>query len=162
MERVDKHNYYLNIAETVAARSTCLRRVYGAVIVKNDEIIATGYNGAPRGRANCTSLERCIRNELNIPRGERYELCRSVHAEANAIISASRQEMLDSTLYLVGIIPDTAEYIPDANSCSMCKRLIINAGIAWVVVRDNVTDYHIIPVQEWIENDDSIDGNFGY
>lgn len=91
MGRIDKENYYLDIADTVSERSTCLRRCYGAIIVQNDEIIATGYNGAPRGRKNCADLGRCTREELKIPSGQRYELCRSVHAEANCIISASRQ-----------------------------------------------------------------------
>ena len=86
MDRLDKYNYYLDIAESVSKRGTCLRKRYGAVIVKNDEIISTGYVGAPRGRKNCSDLGYCIRNKLNIPRGERYELCRSVHAEANAKI----------------------------------------------------------------------------
>ena len=99
MERRDKINYYLDIAEAVTQRCTCLRRKYGAIIVRNDEVISTGYAGAPRGRKNCTDLGYCIRAARKIPRGERYELCRSVHAEANAIISASRQEMLGATLY---------------------------------------------------------------
>ena len=162
MERVDKHNYYLNIAETVAARSTCLRKTWGAVIVKNDEIIATGYNGAPRDRKNCTGIGKCIRNELNVPRGERYELCRSVHAEANAIISASRQEMIGSTLYLVGLDVDTNDYVKNSTSCSMCKRLVINAGITEVVVRDDKENYRVIPVQDWIDNDESLEGVLGY
>ena len=102
MERISKENYYLNIAETVLERSTCLRRLYGAIIVKNDEIISTGYNGAPRGRANCSDLGYCSREAMKIPRGERYELCRSVHAEANAIISAPRRDMVGGTIYLVG------------------------------------------------------------
>ena len=92
MERRDKVNYYLDIAETVAKRSTCLRRRYGAVIVNNDQIISTGYVGAPRGRKNCCDLGECIRTKLEVPRGERYELCRSVHAEANAIINAPREQ----------------------------------------------------------------------
>ena len=87
MSRISKENYYLDIAATVLERSTCLRRVYGAIIVNNDEIISTGYNGAPRGRINCTDLGYCAREVLKVPRGQRYELCRSVHAEANAIIS---------------------------------------------------------------------------
>ena len=98
MKRIDKNNYYLDMAEAACERSTCLRRKWGAVIVKDDEIVSTGYNGAPRGRANCTDLKRCIREELNVPRGERYELCRSVHAEQNAIISAARKDMIGSTL----------------------------------------------------------------
>ena len=129
MERRDKTNYYLDLAEMVAQRCTCLRRHYGAVIVKNDEVISTGYVGAPRGRKNCTDIGECIRKKMGVPRGERYELCRSVHAEANAIISASRDKMIGSSMYLIGIEVDTGEYIKNANSCSMCKRLIINAGI---------------------------------
>ena len=122
MPRRDKYNYYLDIAQTVAERGTCLRRNYGAIIVKNDEIISTGYVGAPRGRKNCIDLKRCIRQEIGIPRGERYEICRSVHAEANAIISASRRDMIDATLYLVGIEAATGEFVKNSNSCAMCKR----------------------------------------
>ncbi len=162
MERVDKNNYYLNIAETVAQRSTCLRKKYGAVIINNDEVISTGYNGAPRGRKNCSELCKCIREEMNVPRGERYELCRSVHAEANAIISASRNEMLGSTLYLVGLDSNSGEYVSNSSSCSMCKRLVINAGISKVIVRDSKEDFRTIDVNEWIENDDSLEGKFGY
>ena len=161
-ERRDKINYYLDIAEATLERATCLRKKWGAVIVKNDEIISTGYNGAPRGRKNCSDLCLCIRNELNVPRGERYELCRSVHAEANAIISASRQEMINSTLFLVGIDIDTDEYVKNSSSCSMCKRLIINSGIDKVIVRDDETNYRTIEVSEWIENDESLDGAKGY
>ena len=94
MERVDKTNYYLDIAEVVLERGTCIRRKFGAIIVKNDEIISTGYAGAPRGRANCMDLGYCAREKMNIPRGERYEMCRSVHAEQNAIISAARKDLL--------------------------------------------------------------------
>ena len=162
MERVDKQNYYLNIAETVAARGTCLRRNFGAAIVKNDEIVATGYSGAPRGRKNCSDLGKCIRSELNIPRGERYELCRSVHAEANAIISASRQELIGSTLYLVGIDAVSGEYVANSSSCAMCKRLVINAGIQTVVIRDDKEHYRVVEVQEWIDNDESLNGVKGY
>ena len=162
MERRDKINYYLDLAEVVAQRSTCLRRRYGAVIVQNDEVISTGYVGAPRGRKNCTDMNFCIRSKMNVPLGERYELCRSVHAEANAIISSSRNKMLGSTLYLVGIECDTGEYVQNANSCSMCKRMIINAGIAHVIIRDTKDDYRIIHVQKWIEDDESLNGTTGY
>ena len=162
LERRDKINYYLDLAEVVAQRSTCLRRRYGAVIVQNDEVISTGYVGAPRGRKNCTDMNFCIRSKMNVPRGERYELCRSVHAEANAIISSSRNKMLGSTLYLVGIECDTDEYVENANSCSMCKRMIINAGIAHVIIRDTKDDYRIIHVQKWIEEDESLNGTTGY
>ncbi len=162
MERRDKINYYLDLAETVSKRSTCLRRSYGAVIVKNDEVISTGYVGAPRGRKNCTDTGKCIRQELNIPRGERYELCRSVHAEANAIISASRDKMLGSSMYLAGRDVETGEYIANSNSCSMCKRQIINAGISKVYIRDTFDDYRVVEVQEWIDHDESLDGVRGY
>ena len=156
MSRIDKENYYLDIAQTVSERSTCLRRRYGAIIVKNDEIISTGYNGAPRGRANCADLNYCTREALNIPSGQRYELCRSVHAEANCIISAARKDALDATIYMACVNPKNGELIPDATSCSMCRRQIINAGIKRIVIRDNKTDYRIVEVQDWIDNDDSL------
>ena len=156
MGRIDKENYYLNIAETVAGRSTCLRRCYGAILVKSDEIISTGYNGAPRGRRNCVDLNYCTREALNIPSGERYELCRSVHAEANAIISASRSSILGGTLYLAGRDAKTGALLSDATSCSMCRRLIINAGIQRVVIRRTATDYAVVHVEDWIREDDSL------
>ena len=154
--RTDKQNYYLDIADSVLERSTCLRRKYGAIIVRNDEIISTGYNGAPRGRRNCSDIGECTRERLHIPSGERYELCRSVHAEANAIISASRRDMIGATIYLVGRDALTNELLANAMSCSMCKRQIINSGIETVVIRSTPTEYRVIPVQEWIDNDDSI------
>ena len=160
--RVSKENYYLDIAQTVAERSTCLRKMYGAIIVKNDVIVSTGYNGAPRGRKNCTDLKNCMRDKLGIPRGERYEMCRSIHSEANAIIAASREQMLGSTLYMTCVDPKTGEVVPGTSSCMMCKRQIINAGIARVVIRDTKTDFRVIDVNEWIENDDSLSGEFGY
>ena len=156
MERISKENYYLDIAETVLERATCLRRIYGAIIVKNDEIIATGYNGAPRGRANCTGLGYCSREALRVPRGERYELCRSVHAEANAIISASRRDMAGGDLYLVGRDAQTGELLGDATSCSMCRRLIINAGLTRVVIRRSKTEFEVIPVSGWVDEDDTV------
>lgn len=160
--RRDKINYYLDIAETVTQRCTCLRRHYGAVIVKNDEIIATGYAGAPRGRKNCSDLGYCIREQLNIPRGTRYELCRSVHAEANAIISCSRDKMIGSTLFMVGIEAKTGEYVKNSSSCAMCKRMIINAGIERVIIRDDKYNYRIINVEDWITNDNSLNAVEGY
>lgn len=161
-QRRDKENYYLDIAQMVSERGTCLRRNYGAIIVKNDEIISTGYVGAPRGRKNCSDLGRCIRQELKIPRGERYEMCRSVHAEANAIISAKRSDMIGSTLYMVGIEKATGEIVANSCSCSMCKRMIINAGIEKVVIRDTQKDFRVISVEEWIADDESVDGKMGY
>ena len=157
MARIDKENYYLDIAETVLERSTCMRRQYGAIIVQNDEIVSSGYNGAPRGRKNCGDLGYCAREAMKIPSGQRYELCRSVHAEANAIISASRREVLGASLYMVCRDPATGELIPGSTSCSMCRRLIINAGISQVVIRDTPDGYRVVDVQrDWVEEDDSI------
>ena len=132
MERIGKEAYYLSIAAEVAKRSTCLRRQYGAVIVKNDEIVATGYNGAPRGDPNCCDEGSCWRERNNIPHGEQYEKCVAVHAEANAIISASRNEMIGSTLYLYGF-EGFDKPIDNPEPCIMCNRLIKNAGIEHVI-----------------------------
>ncbi len=154
MDRISKENYYLDIAETVLERATCLRRVYGAIIVKNDEIISTGYNGAPRGRANCVDMGYCSREAMQVPRGERYELCRSVHAEANAIISASRRDMVGGTLYLVGRDARTGDLLHDATSCLMCRRMVINAGLEKVVIRRTETEFEVVPVSDWIAEDD--------
>ena len=154
MERIVKENYYLDIAETVLERSTCLRRQYGAIIVRNDEIVATGYNGAPRGRKNCSDLGYCVREQMRVPRGERYELCRSVHAEANAIISASRRDMVGGTLYLVGRNAQTGELLTDATSCPMCRRMVINAGLSRVVIRRTPEEFTVVDVEEWVRTDD--------
>lgn len=162
MERRDKVNYYLDLAEVVSQRATCLRKRYGAVIVKNDEVISTGYVGAPRGRKNCSDLGTCIRQKLNVPRGERYELCRSVHAEANAIICASRGELLGGALYLAGVEVSTGEYVENACCCSMCKRMVINAGIETVYIRDTKEKYRIVHVSDWVSEDETLDGVFGY
>ncbi|MCI9468938.1 MAG: dCMP deaminase family protein [Oscillospiraceae bacterium] len=155
MERTDKVNYYLDIADTVLHRSTCIRRQYGAIIVRNDEIISTGYNGAPRGRINCSDLGYCRREALQVPSGERYELCRSVHAEANAIISASRRDMLGGTLYLVGREAKSGD-LTDAVPCSMCKRTIINSGIKDVVMRNADGSFIVVDVEQWIKEDESL------
>lgn len=169
-ERKSKVEYYLDIAKSVSERSTCLKRHYGAVIVKDDEIIATGYNGAPRGRENCCDIGSCLRIKMGIPSGQRYEICRSVHAEMNAIISASRKDMKDSTLYLVGIEPD-GSFTKNAEPCSMCKRNIINAGIKNVIIKCDkkdemkerslykreYNDYTDIDVNYFIQHDDSIE-----
>lgn len=158
MQRRDKQNYYLDIAETVLERGTCLRRNYGAIIVKNDEIVSTGYTGAPRGRRNCSDLGFCMREKLHIPHGERYELCRSVHAEANAIISAPRTEMIGATLYLVGRDAVTGAFFENTSSCSMCRRLIINAGIETVVIRNNRGAYSVVDVvKDWVAQDDTLE-----
>ncbi len=162
VKRRDKHNYYLDIAETVLERGTCLRRNFGAIIVKNDEIIATGYSGAPRRRKNCLDLGYCRREQLGVPRGERYELCRSVHAEANCIISASRMSMLGGVMYLVGRDMKTNTVVEDASSCAMCKRLIINAGIDKLVIRNAPDKYTVVEVQSWVDQDDSLTDTLGY
>jgi dCMP deaminase len=162
MDRISKENYYLDIAQTVAERSTCMRKKYGAIIVKNDVIISTGYNGSPRGRKNCNELQFCMREKLQIPSGERYELCRAVHAEANAIIAAPRDQMLGATLYMSCVDPSNSTLVSGTNSCMMCKRQVINAGIAFVVVRDDKENFRVIDVNEWIENDDSLVGEFSF
>ena len=161
-KRRDKINYYLDIAEVVAKRATCLRKKYGSVIVKNDEVISTGYNGAPRGRKNCSDIGTCLREKLGIPRGERYELCRAVHSEANAIISASREQLIGSSVYMVCLDGETDKLVAGTCSCSMCKRLLINAGIEKLYVRDTENDYRVININDWVENDESLDGTLGY
>ena len=156
LKRRSKENYYLDMADAAQERSTCLRRRFGAIIVRDDEIVSTGYNGAPRGRRNCTDLNYCARQNMNVPAGERYELCRSVHAEANAIISAARRDMLGSTMYLVGRDAQTGEIYPDATPCAMCRRLIINAGIQQVVCRTGPDEYTTTLVRDWVYNDDTL------
>jgi len=164
MKRVDKINYYLDIAETVAKRGTCLRKNYGCIIVKNDEIISTGYSGAPRGRENCIDLGYCVKKQKypDLHHGG-YDACRSVHAEQNAMLSSSRKDMLGATMYLVGRRVDTGAYEEGASSCQMCRKLIINAGIEKVVIRDQEPlKYHIIEVQDWIDQDDLLEGKITY
>lgn len=147
--RMSKDEYYLLIAKAVSLRSTCLRRQYGAVIVKDDSIVSTGYNGAYRGAENCCDHGICKREELGVAHGERYELCKSVHAENNAIINAARHgaSVLGSTLYLYGY-DCIAKKTIDAAPCMMCERVIKNAGIKDIVsskegVRHNV-DEHVL------------------
>ena len=145
MKRRDKINYYLDIAETVLERSTCLRRNFGAIIVKNDQIISTGYNGAPRGRQNCSDTDICSRDRLNIPKGQRYELCR-----------ASRADLIGSDIYLACHDAKTGMIDGNIEPCMMCKRYIINAGISRVIVRKTKDEYKIIYVSSWIENEETI------
>ena len=153
--RISKDNYYLNIAIEVSKRGTCLRRNYGAVIVNNDEIISTGYTGAPRGAKNCVDIGYCPRSKLNIPSGERYELCRSVHAEMNALIHAARRDTIGGVMYLMGMDTETADPIPDgAEPCRLCKRVIINAGIEKVITRHAKGDILIYGVKDWILNEE--------
>jgi len=153
--RVSKTDYYLDIARQVATRSTCLRRNYGAVIVNNDQIVATGYNGAPRGTKNCIDVGLCYREMVGVKRGERYELCRGLHAEMNAIVHASRFDMLGGAIYVAGIDPMTREPLEGAMCCRMCKRMIINAGISRVMIRDGRSGIIEVDVGDWIK------GNLG-
>ena len=163
MERIDKVNYYLDIAQTVASRATCLRKKYGTVIVKNDEIISTGYCGAPRGRINCSDLGECTKKKL-LPneRHGGYDACRAVHSEQNAIISASRRDMLDADLYVVGYRTEKGEYEKGASPCLTCRKMIINAGIKKVYVRVDESNYNEILVQDWINNDEFLEGRIQY
>lgn len=155
--RKDKTNYYLDIADAVSLRGTCLRRNFGAIVVKNDEIVSTGYVGAPRGRENCCDMGFCTREKMQIPPGQRYELCRSVHAEANALLAASREVLYDATLYLTCRDAKTNEIVSGTSSCAMCKRLIINAGIRYVIVRDTTEEFRSIHVyNDWVLCDDSL------
>ena len=140
MSRIDKENYYLDIAETVLERSTCRRVRSGAIIVRNDEIVSTGYNGAPRGRANCIDLGHCTWERRGGPESGRYELCRSVHA----------------ALYLVSRDAVTGELLERQEPCSVCCRMIINAGLSKVVVRDSGGRYRVFRVQDWVFQDDTL------
>lgn len=162
-KRVDKTNYYLDIAETVSERGTCQRKTYGCIIVKNDEIISTGYAGAPRGRINCIDLGFCTKKKIypNIRHGG-HDACRAVHAEQNAIISAARKDMIGSTLYLVGKRFDNGKYEEGAMCCQTCRKLIINAGIEKVVVRETKKKYIEVDVNKWIEDDDLLKGKITY
>lgn len=137
-KRISKTDYYLNIADAVAKRSTCLKRNYGCVIVKNDEIIATGYNGSARGEANCCDIRNvCPRQDVPSNSGD-YTGCSSVHAEQNAIISASRQEMIDADLYLFGREYNSNTEIQDVEPCPICRRMILNAGIRRIVTKNRI------------------------
>lgn len=161
--RIDKINYYLDIAETVAERGTCLRKNFGCIIVNNDEIISTGYTGAPRGRENCIDLGYCTKKKIYPDvRHSGYDACRSVHAEQNAIISAARKDMLGGTMYIVGKRFENGEYEKGAMSCQMCRKQIINAGIKKVYVRVDKTEYVQVDVQEWIDNDELLQGIITY
>ena len=162
-KRRDKINYYLDIAEAVAERATCLRKKYGTVIVNNDQIISTGYAGAPRGRTNCCDLGYCMKKKyLPDTRHSGYDYCRAVHSEQNAMISASRDEMLGGQLYLVGYRTDSHEYEEGASPCLLCRKMIINAGIQKVYVRKNKDNYTEISVDDWVKNDELLNGQTQY
>ncbi len=146
----------MGIAKEVAKRSTCLRRRYGTVIVNHDQIISTGYVGAPRGSKNCIDLGHCPREKAGVPSGERYELCRSVHAEMNAIIHAARSDMAGGTVYLVGLAPDSDTFLDDSEPCRLCKRVIINAGLKYVYAQQGENDIKKFVVETWI-SDENLD-----
>ncbi len=141
--------YFINIAKAVSARATCLRRKYGAVITKDNIIVSTGYNGAPSGMKDCLEVGRCTRKELQIPHGERYELCHSIHAEANAIIRASVEELNGAIIYIAGE-NDGSEYC-HSEPCMMCKRMILNSKIKKVVYSDENGRYHVINPKNWLK-----------
>lgn len=151
-KRISKVDMYLNCAETFAYRSTCLKRKYGAVIVKDDVVISTGYNGSPRGFDNCCDLGRCPRMERDMHQGEGYGICRAIHAEANALLNCSRQQTIGADLYLTGINP-TDNSIHCAKPCPICARSIIQAGIRNVIMRtgDGPDLYRVVPAEslEW-------------
>lgn len=154
--RISKDDYYLGIAKQVAARGTCIRRNYGAVIVNNDVIVATGYTGAPRGAINCCEVNECLREIENIPSGQNYEKCRSVHAEANAIMNAGRERCLGASLYIAGFDYRTGEEVGVAEPCFMCQRLIINAGIKEVIIH-HISDYILkTPVEAYITRNNNM------
>ena len=152
-ERIPKINTYLNCAEVFAYRSTCIKRKYGAVIVKDDVVISTGYNGAPRGMDNCCDIGKCPRIERDLHQGDGYAMCRAIHAEANALLNCSRAQTMGADLYLVGINPKDNS-IHKAKPCPLCARTIIQAGIRYVIMRkgEGVDDYVVVPSEdlEWV------------
>jgi dCMP deaminase len=169
INRPEKHQYYLNIAKVVATRSTCLKVLIGAIIVKDDQIIATGYVGAPRKTKSSLEHQFCLREKLHIPSGSQYELCRSVHAEQNAIINAARSgvSLLHGNMYIYGELRSTNEII-DAFPCFICKKMIINAGLESVITsvkKENSQSFMIFSVEDWIadwQNKDIIEDKYKY
>ena len=148
-QRPSWDNYFINIASAVSERATCLRRRYGAVITKQYSIVSTGYNGAPSGMLDCVEAGKCTRKEQNVPHGQRYELCHSVHAEANAIIRASAEELHDSTIYIFGTDCDEGPCLSEP--CMMCKRMILNAKVALVVYCDGNGGLLSVQPKTWLE-----------
>ena len=152
-ERISKINTYLNCAEVFAYRSTCIKRKYGAVIVKDDVVISTGYNGAPRGMENCCDIGKCPRIERNLHQGDGYAMCRAIHAEANALLNCSRSQTMGADLYLVGVNPKDNS-IHKAKPCPLCARTIIQAGIRYVIMRtgEGEDGYVVVPSEqlEWV------------
>jgi len=152
--RPSKDDYYLGIAEAVSKRSTCLLRKYGAIIVKDDVIVSTGYNGAARKVKDCLELGFCLKEEVEAPQGIGYDFCIGVHAEENAIIHAARHgaSVVDGTLYIYGEFAKDGT-VAEAHSCERCRRAIINAGIKFVVMRKVDGTIEKIDVNKWAEED---------
>ena len=148
-QRISKINTYLNVAETFAYRSTCIKRKYGAVVVKDDTVISTGYNGSPRGYDSCCDLGKCPRIELDMHQGEGYGICRAIHAEQNALLNCSREQTVGADLYLAGVNPAN-NTVHKAKPCPLCARLIIQAGIANVILRigEKEDDYLLISAKD--------------
>ena len=153
-KRISKIDTYLNCAEVFAYRSTCIKRKYGAVIVKDDVIISTGYNGAPRGFDNCCDLGECPRIKRDMHQGDGYGICRAIHAEANALLNCSRHQTIGADLYLTGVNPGDNS-IHRAKPCPICARTIIQAGIENVILRvgEGADNYVIVPAKElvWVQ-----------
>lgn len=146
--RISKTLYYLNIARAVSERSTCLRRRYGAVIVKDDCIVSTGYNGSPRGSENCCDTGYCARKD--VPHGERYELCKAIHAEQNAIMQAGMGLTNGATLYLAGVDAESGDLLEDIDCCLMCKRAVVNAGVDKVIFANGDGWYTVVDPKLWV------------
>jgi len=151
--RVSKDEYYLGIAREVSRRSTCFRRTIGALIVRDDQIISTGYAGAPRKTKDSLEHGSCLRDKLNVPHGERYELCRSVHAEQNAIINAARSgvSLLGGDMYIFGSSPDTGREV-NAWPCFICKKMLINAGLQRIVCSKAEGGFDVFTVEDWVRD----------
>ena len=166
--RPSKDQYYLDLAKAVCKRATCTKVEIGAVIIKDDQVISTGYCGAPRGTKSSQEHNFCLRKQLGIPSGQRYEICRSVHAEQNAIINAARSgtSLLGGDMYIYGKIEgdDNTETL-DAFPCFICKKMLINCGLKRVICSLKAGGYKVFEVDKWVEdwrNGDIIDDKFQY
>lgn len=150
MSRPSKNDYFIGIALSVARRSPCLRKMYGAVIVKGDDIVGTGYNGPAKGVVNCSEIG-CVKNVLNQPSYSNYEYCPAVHAEENAIINSNREDRIGSRMYVAGYNSDGSYTM--AMPCMRCRRKIINAEIAQVIILTEDGGYRTIDPKSWVKDD---------
>ncbi len=165
--RPSKDQYYLDLAKSVCRRGTCTKVEIGAVIIRDDQVVATGYCGAPRGTKSSIDHGFCLRKQLGIPSGHRYEICRSVHAEQNAIINAARSgtSLLGGDMYIYGHIQGEGGQILDAFPCFICKKMLINCGLKRVICSLKDGGYKIFHVDEWVEDwrkGDIIDDKYQY